>query len=222
MRKIIDYSKNMTFDSLYQGTDARILAMTSEEKDEWRKICLKLADIPRRYYTEVYHLHTLKKSFENGNREDIFWNLSDAISRYDAMKNGNKQYQYGEIYLTNGFSMAKSYAYGSFAFGEVGLNAYRMLEAARFFGFEFPSNTRGSNLSARLWTFAHDNPKPVVLTFHNVPCDDLLFDDGKELTGFETCLIDGTCISSLKLKDSNQFDINKAEVQKLITTQPQK
>lgn len=123
----------MTFDSLYHGTDARILAMTSEEKDEWKKIFFELADILRPYYPEVYHLDIFKKSFENGNREDIFLNLWNAISRYDAMKNGSKQYQYGEIYLTNGFDRAKSYAYGSFAFGEVGLNAYRMLEAARFF-----------------------------------------------------------------------------------------
>lgn len=205
----------MELESIYQGTDARILAMTLEEKEQWKNDCIELADMLRPYYPDVYYLEIFKKRLEDGGREDIYLNLWDAITRYDAMKNGNKQYQYGEIYLTNGFDMAKSYAYGSFAFGEVGLNAYRMLEAARFFGFEFPSNTRGSYLSARLWTFAHDNPEPVVLTFHNVPCDDLLFDDGLELTGFETCLIDGTSISSLKLKDSNQFDFSKAEIQKL-------
>jgi len=57
----------MTFDSLYYDTDARILAMTSEEKDEWKKTCLELADILRPYYPEVYHLDIFKISFENGN-----------------------------------------------------------------------------------------------------------------------------------------------------------
>ena len=57
----------MTFDSLYYDTDARILAMTSEEKDEWKKTCLELSDILRPYNPEVYHLDIFKISFENGN-----------------------------------------------------------------------------------------------------------------------------------------------------------
>ena len=207
----------MIFESIYHGTDARILAMTAEEKEQWKKVCIELANTLRPYFPEVYYLEIFKKRFEDGGREDIFWNLWDAITRHDAMKNGNKQYQYGEIYLTNSFDMANSYAYGSFAFGEVGLNAYRMLEAAKFLGFEFPQNTRGSFLSDRLRTFAHDSPQPVVLTFHNIPCDNLLFDDGMELKGFEGSLIDGTCIASFKVQDCNLFDFNKAEIQKLPT-----
>lgn len=97
----------MTFESIYHGTDARILAMTAEEKEEWKKICIELATTLRPYFPDVYYLTIFKKLFENGGREDIYWNLCDTITRHDAMKNGNQEYQYGEIYLTNGLDRAK-------------------------------------------------------------------------------------------------------------------
>lgn len=203
----------MTFDALYHGTDARILAMTAEEKEDWKNICLELSDNLRRYYPDMYYLDIFKSIFEKEDRKDIYLNLSEAIGRYDAMKNGSAKYQYGSIYLTNGLDRAKSYAYRSFAFGEVGLNAYRMLEAAKFLGLTFDSRTREASLSNQLWTFTHDNPQPIVLTFHHVSSDDLLLDNGKELKGLEELLKDS--IMSFRVKKNDNFNLNMAEIQYL-------
>ena len=155
----------------------------------------------------------LKSIFEKEDRKDIFFNLSEAIGRYEGMKNGSAKYQYGDIYLTNGLDRAKSYAYRSFAFGEVGLNAYRMLEAAKFLGLTFDPRSRAASLSNQLWTFAHDNPQPIVLTFHHVSSDDLLLDNGKELKGLDELLKD--CTMSFRAKKNDNFNLNMAEIQYL-------
>lgn len=205
----------MTFESLYHGTDARILAMTAEEKDDWKRMCIELADMLRRYYPNMCYLDIFKSIFEKEDRKDIYFNLSEAIGRYEGMKNGSAKYQYGDIYLTNGLDRAKSYAYRSFAFGEVGLNAYRMLEAAKFLGLKFDPKSRVASLSNQLWTFAHDNPQPIVLTFHHVSSDDLLLDNGKELKGLDELLKD--CTMSFRAKKNDNFNLNMAEIQKLPT-----
>ena len=60
----------MTFESLYHGTDARILAMTAEKKDDWKRMCIELADMLRRYYPNMYYLDIFKSIFEKEDRKD--------------------------------------------------------------------------------------------------------------------------------------------------------
>ena len=97
-------------------------------------------------------------------------------------KNGNQQYQYGDLYLTSSRIKAENYARRSFAGGELGLIAYRMISALEVLSFDnLYSDQNISSVIQMIKSFAEDEvaKSPVVVKAYNLEPKCLLTDEGK-------------------------------------------
>jgi len=75
------------------------------------------------------------------------------------------------------------YACRAFAFGEIGLNSYRMLEAANIIGFSCPDQEISDALS-KLQRFAEEEAEPVLLEATDYDLELLRMEDGRPITPF--------------------------------------
>ena len=127
------------YPKLYHGTSFRALEMTSEERAQMRKDCNAMIDSLWDYFGAIYSsgkITNLMAPLNYYEDQRIFHNLCNALNIISSEKNGNKQYDLGDFYVTTAEYKAVSYARSSFAFGEIGLRAYRMYEAIRELNFE--------------------------------------------------------------------------------------
>lgn len=120
------------------------------------------------------------------NNPRIFINLCNALNIINAEKIGNKLYDLGDFYVTNLDFKAVSYASRSFAFGEIGLRAYRMYEAIRELKFEnwSPSDELAKSIE-RVVAFAEAPERPAVYVFKDISTENLLSEDGEKLSDIE-------------------------------------
>lgn len=119
----------MNLPTLYHGTDLRIVLMTEEERRTFKEYCKKVLDYMWKIYENSYD------EISSGKFKDVLgvtkWhNLCNALTVSSANHNGNEQYQYDSFHLTTMKVKAEDYARRAFAFGEIGLAAYRMYVAA--------------------------------------------------------------------------------------------
>ena len=116
----------------------------------------------------------------------LFINLGNALNITNAEKIGNKLYDLGDFYVTNLDFKAVSYASRSFAFGELGLRAYRMFEAIRGLNFEnwSPSDELAKSIE-RVVAFAEAPERPAVYVFTDIAKDRLLSEDGEKISDEE-------------------------------------
>ncbi|MCM1169457.1 MAG: hypothetical protein NC324_05920 [Bacteroides sp.] len=115
-------------------------------------------------------------------RETLYRNLSNALCCYDCMKNGSGNYQYGSLYLTTDVKKAGRYAFSSYAFGEIGLITFRMLEALLALGTGKIGPYAWQEFAKPVLDFALDpNPRPVVYRIENLTEDSLLLENGRSL-----------------------------------------
>ena len=127
------------YPKLYHGTSFRALEMTSEERTQMRIDCNAMIDSLWDYFGAIYSsgkITNLMAPLNYYEDQRIFHNLCNALNIISSEKNGNKQYDLGDFYVTTAEYKAVSYARSSFAFGEIGLRAYRMYEAIRELNFE--------------------------------------------------------------------------------------
>ena len=104
-----------------------------------RKDCNAMIDSLWDYFGAIYSsgkITNLMAPLNYYEDQRIFHNLCNALNIISSEKNGNKQYDLGDFYVTTAEYKAVSYARSSFAFGEIGLRAYRMYEAIRELNFE--------------------------------------------------------------------------------------
>ena len=115
-----------------------------------------------------------------------FFNLEEALCRIDAQRRDIGGYQYGNIYLTNMISRAINYARRSFAFGEIGLNVYRMLDAAEMIKFPVRDpDPQAEEALTGIKNFARSEARPVILEIDDYDIDDLRAEDGSPPEPFQ-------------------------------------
>ena len=196
--------------TLYHGTDKKLLNYSEKERIEIQKLCNQISDYC--YYRflddglSIFSLtnYKTKREPEIG---DCWRNFLDVFQKYDSRKRGSNLYQYGSLYLTGDRKKAEVYARNSFIMGEQGIVAYWLYVAAsRVWGLKRTSQ----DLVEMFESFESLTTKPsipIVLTFTNIPKDDLLSERGEEIewealgniiTGLSYRLIPGgsTCITN--------------------------
>ena len=196
--------------TLYHGTDKKLLDYSEKERSEIQKLCTQISDYC--YYRflddglSIFSLsnYKTKRGSEIGDRWSQF--LS-AFQKYDSRKKNSTLYQYGSLYLTGDRKKAEGYARNSFIMGEQGIVAYWLYVAAsRVWDLKRTSQ----DLVEMFESFESLTTKPsipIVLTFTNIPKDDLLSERGEEIewealgniiTGLSYRLIPGgsTCITN--------------------------
>ena len=177
------------YPTLYHGTSFRALEMTAEERAQMRKDCNAMIDSLWQYF-EPFHsggkIYDLEPKLTIDNNPRIFINLCNALNIINAEKIGNKLYDLGDFYVTNLDFKAVSYASRSFAFGEIGLRAYRMYEAIRELNFEnwSPSDELSKSIE-RVVAFAEAPERPAVYVFKDISTENLLSEDGEKLSDIE-------------------------------------
>lgn len=174
---------------LYHGTSFRALEMTSEERAQMRKDCNAMIDSLWGYFGPIYtagKIYDLESELTIDNDPRLFINLGNALNITNAEKIGNKLYDLGDFYVTNLDFKAVSYASRSFAFGELGLRAYRMYEAIRELNFEnwSPSDELAKSIE-RVVAFAEAPERPAVYVFTDIAKDRLLSEDGEKISDEE-------------------------------------
>ena len=173
------------YPKLYHGTSFRALEMTSEERAQMRKDCNAMIDSLWNYFGPIFlagKIYDLESKLTIDNDPRLFINLGNALNITNAEKIGNKLYDLGDFYVTNLDFKAVSYASRSFAFGELGLRAYRMYEAIRELNFEnwSPSDELAKSIE-RVVAFAEAPERPAVYVFTDISPERLLMEDGKPI-----------------------------------------
>ena len=173
------------YPKLYHGTSFRALEMTLEERIQMRKDCNAMIDSLWGYFGPIFlagKIYDLESKLTIDNDPRLFINLGNALNITNAEKIGNKLYDLGDFYVTNLDFKAVSYASRSFAFGELGLRAYRMYEAIRELNFEnwSPSDELAKSIE-RVVAFAEAPERPVVYVFTDISPERLLMEDGNPI-----------------------------------------
>ena len=193
--------------ALYHGTDKKLLEYSEKERIEIQKLCNQISDYCYYRFVDdglsIFSLtnYKTKRESEIG---DCWSNFLDVFQKYDSRKRGSNLYQYGSLYLTGDRKKAEVYARNSFIMGEQGIVAYWLYVAAsRVWDLK-----RTSQDLVEMFESLTTQPSiPIVLTFTNIPKDDLLSERGEEIewealgniiTGLSYRLIPGgsTCITN--------------------------
>lgn len=113
----------------------------------------------------------------------MYINLFEKLTMLGARNNGAGLYQYKDFYVCGSKRIAMNYARRSYAGGETGLNAYRLIQGAEIIGFDNMYQDPKVRLAAdRIKDFAKEgNERPAIVTIEDVDLDYLFHEDGKPL-----------------------------------------
>lgn len=188
--------------SLYHGTDTRIIKMKKEEREQYLKDCNLVIDSLFPYYkpllqweevnimvdgkTVVAHQYGLKKYEKILNEKGgqfMYVNLYEKLTMLDARNNGSGWYQYDDLYLCSSKRSAMNYAQKSYAGGETGLMAYRLIQGADIICFDnYSPDSNIKQVIESIKDFAKEgNERPAIVTIDDVDLTCLSFEDGKPL-----------------------------------------
>lgn len=164
---------------LYHGTDLRIVLMTEEERKTFKEYCKKVFDYMWKLYENSYD-EILSGKFKDILGVTKWHNLCNALTVCSANHNRNEQYRYDSFHLTTMKVKAEDYARHAFAFGEIGLTAYRMYDAAILLKLSIKEIEEEANHVVRFAT-DYDNIKPVVFEITDLDVDLLEVEQFKSL-----------------------------------------
>lgn len=189
--------------SLYHGTDARIIEMPKEEREQYKKECNLIIDTLYPFFqpllkwekTEIIvdgktvygYEYPLRLKYgkilnEKGGMY-MYQNLFEKLGMIDCRNNNAGFYQYDNLYLCSSKLGAADYAAKSYAGGEIGLIAYRLIQGADIINFEdFRPNSNIQFIMNKIREFAKEgNEKPAIVTIENIDVDFLSFEDGRPI-----------------------------------------
>lgn len=187
--------------TLYHGTDARITRMNGKERNEMIEAVMIARDFLYSLYNKrlngaQFLISTSDKTlpfsmtpfapncYFPADKKDLQSNVQTALSCIRAAQKGNTAYEY----LTDGFYLttlpirACDFAQGAFAFGELGMFNFRLIQGLKYMHFTNINPTEGQRYAInKVIKFASQIPEPVVYVFNDLnPA--LLKDERGEMT----------------------------------------
>lgn len=220
---------------LYHGTDARILAMTDAERKDYIADCNLVIDYLFSFFEPLYH-EEIKETIINGQKvyvheyilkryKDIltekgdaylYANLLEKISMIDLSEKGCGLYQYGDLYVTDLKFKAMEYSRSSYAGGETGLCAYRMIQGAEIIEFEnMKPDDKVQKAIDRIKDFAKVGSEcPAIVTIENCDIENLLREDGKPLNNLDLEILNSS-IHGVSYIYTKPLDLNQCKVELL-------
>lgn len=184
---------------LYHGTDARIIAMSYEERKAYFNMCAKIKGNLWAIFKPYYVNEMVEKSF-NGHKKfvqqyrienykdyiiehsstDTWTNLYEKLMMCNCNETKSQLYQYGDLYLTGDIDKAKRYALRSFAGGEIGLIVYRLIQGLEALGWDnFINDEFIKNNIRTIKSFAEQNAVPIVIPISDLDLNYLLTEKGE-------------------------------------------
>lgn len=168
---------NHHFSEFYHGTDARILRMSTLERQSYIQFAKEVVDTLGTKFLSLFQIdHRLLMFKEQlGECYELF---VDSIQNVYLNKIGYEHYQYGNLYVTTWKPDAVMYSVKSHAFGEIGLIAYGIIS-----GMMAIAKAQGNSLDMFLpmkpfIDFAESAPSPVVLKIDSIDKSFLKNEDG--------------------------------------------
>lgn len=221
---------------LYHGTDARIIEMSHEERQQYLKDCNMVIDAIFKHLSPLLkwekvevvengkkvekYEYALKHRYEKILNEKgapyLYLNLFEKLMMIDARNNNSGLYQYGDLYLSTMKRIAMNYSRRSFAGGETGLCAYRFIQGAEIIGVEdIYKDIAVKEASENIKEFAKEgNEKPAIVTIENIDIDYLLHENGKPLEKvFMKSLFEDKRTMGFSLRYTKPVDFNKCKVE---------
>lgn len=209
---------------LYHGTDARLIAFSETERYTYLEDCKKVIQYLWSIFKPYYVTQQMVEATYNGNKifvlkrsietyknyvieqtdENLWLNFLQALSMCECNENGSQLYQYGYLYLTGDKEKAKRYAFRSFAGGELGLTAYRLIQGAEI----LKKDISYEELDAmdKIKDFAIEMAKPIILKINNLDKRFLYLENGKPLIFDEEFFRIGSYRYTQKI-DLSRFEI---------------
>lgn len=184
---------------LFHGTDARLISLSETERCAYIEGCIKaikhLWSIFKPYYVTQELVETvikgnkafvlqrkieMYKEYIINHSDSVYWyNLYEKLSMLEANENGSQYYQYGDLYLTGDKNKARRYALSSFAGGEIGLIAYRLIQGAEILGWDSCNNDESLKKTIEsIKSFAEAQVIPVVIPISDLDMDYLFYETG--------------------------------------------
>ena len=208
---------------LFHGTDLRIASLSDQERFAYKDACLVAAKHLWQFFEPYSHLENpmifdkldaLKLKLPQEDFPNLYANLCDKIILYKAYLNSSTRYQYDKVvtYVCSAQTGAQNYAYRAYAGGEMGLIAFRMLEASKVMGLKY-DNTDSLTLNSirRVEDFALSTPQPAVIPIDDYKKELLSLEDGKSIPNDIFEMLSNPSISvSLKYTGNLKFDLSKA------------
>lgn len=232
---VVLFGKNMNKLELYHGTDARIVDMSEEERMQYLQGCNLVIDAlyplfkPLLEWEKVegirngekvfYYEYPLKLRYEQLLNEKggqyMYINLLEKLSMIGARNNGSELYQYNNLYFCASKLDAMNYAQRSYAGGEIGLNAHRLIQGAEIIGFENMYCDSKVKLAAeKIKEFAREgNERPAIITTRNIDTNFLFSEDGKTIDKLD--LDEWSKKHRIKFRYTKPVDLKKCKIELL-------
>ncbi len=189
---------------LLHGTDARIVNMTKEERNDFFSCCKRVIDYLWGLFEPLFNgyemietvidgrqtsirtrkIERYKDLFVSQNKEVVYNNLMQKLWMIETGKDGNQQYQYGDLYLTSSMFKARDYAVGSFAGGELGLVAHRLITAAEIMkldGLHSDNEVNDAIEKVESFTTNMEDINPVIIKVRDIDPAYLVTDKGEPI-----------------------------------------
>lgn len=195
---------------LYHGTDARIVRMSAEERKDMKDFCKMVATTLRRYFpAHLACLELFKQPLAYDTDSTTYLNLLNALTLCDGMNSNSPNYNYDYFFVANWGSIAENYARRSFAFGEIGLMAYRILDVCLKMGMKKWGPYPLRDFCKRIIDFAEGEPQPVVFAFDDLDLNCVERANGKKITDMRKDF-DINCGTSYRYTKEVHLDLSKA------------
>ena len=216
------------YPKLYHGTDDRILSMSAEEREQFKKDCIMVSDYLWSLFKPYYETNIIvpinlpgyegctemeKKLYEFKDLLDTddYITMCYALDRQSARNNGNELYDYSYLYLSNDIERAKSYARRSFAFGEIGLTTFQLIDAEKKIKLaEFNPDEETMTAINKIYSFANEEAEPVVVELSDYDPDTIQLDNGHPIKWKfvnEHVTISLRCVADINLNELNKYYI---------------
>ena len=176
----------MPIPSLYHGTDARILRMSGDEIDSFRKDIVDALDYLwiffKPFHDKTRDINLLKSPLEYDNDSLLFSRISLALNINQNRLDGRSGWKYDGLHLTNCEMLAWRYAERARFFGEIGMITYQFIQAAEKVRFKgWAPDERISATIQKITEFAEGDAEPVVIVLDGLDIKKIRGEDGKRL-----------------------------------------
>ena len=98
-----------------------------------------------------------------------------------GMKNNNRLYEYGDLYLTKERHIAADFARMSVCGGELGKNAYRLIQAVESIGMEYGREILEDIKKVKCFSEDENNFAPVIIEVSSIDLKYLLTEGGDSI-----------------------------------------
>ena len=203
---------------MYHGTDQNVLNMTEDERKRAAYVCGEISKISYGVLKEnnvSYTTNTAEQVLSKSRLRDYWFTVCSAMIKYEGRLNNSTLYQYDELFITNSIERAKIYAKNSFIYGEQGSIAYDLYKGASYFtDFNRGLLNEEEDIINEFILMSNRERHPVIILFEDLPIEDIRFENGKPVRGFDVYSDD--LVDSFRLDNKNRYNLSEMKVIKVI------